>query len=132
MPLGRWESAIVKSILIVGAVSACVIAFNYGLSLTLSGLHELISFLGLFALVYLVVSAAGWLLIGLPVHWVICKYTKGSYFTYIAAALSIDSIIWLLLGFEAAIFFGIAILFQVVVFRYYVSHNKTESSKSGC
>jgi inner membrane protein involved in colicin E2 resistance len=121
MSHGRWDTAIIKSILSVGAVTACVIAFHFGFSLTIVGLHGLLSFLGLFSLAYLFVSVMGWLLIGLPIHWMICNYTKGSYLTYIATALVVCAFMTMLLGIDSMVFFGSVILLQVVIFRYYVT-----------
>jgi hypothetical protein len=121
MSHGRWDTVIIKSILIVGAVTACVIAFHFGFPLTIVGLHGLLTFLGLFSLVYLLTSALGWLLIGLPIHWMICNYTKGSYRTYIATALVVCAFMTVLLGIDSMVFFGSVVLLQVVIFRYYVT-----------
>ncbi|WP_091345263.1 hypothetical protein [Alkalimonas amylolytica] len=74
----------------------------------------------LFISVYFLFSLIGWLLIGFPVHWLICKYSSGSYFFYIAAAVLFTALIYLVFGvIEVAAIYGFFALIQAVLFKYY-------------
>ncbi|HEA15278.1 MAG TPA: hypothetical protein ENH88_02250, partial [Pseudoalteromonas prydzensis] len=67
--------------------------------------------------VYLLISIAGWLVIGFPLHFVISKYTNGSYLYY--AALPIVFVIPCLF-YKGSLLLGLAALFQALIFRFFV------------
>ncbi len=125
MPLGCWDTAMFKSIAIVGALSVAYYTVAMGVSASVSEIYGLLAFTGLFTSVYLLTSIAGWFLIGLPVHWAICKYSSGGYGLYVLSALVTILVILALSNLGTAVFFGVVILSQVLLFKYYVSQQKT-------
>ncbi len=120
MRTGRWAQAMTKSILWVAA---------YVLAYTLYELHvpsgkinpvSTIQVALLFIAVYILLSLVGWLVIGLPVHFLLCAFGCKYFYLYplfaLAAALG-------LLGFmdgEGAALLGVAAILQATIFRYYV------------
>lgn len=65
-------------------------------------------------------SLVGWLLIGFPVHWLICKYSSGSYFLYIAAAILLIGLLYSVFGVgDGAVILVFFALVQAVLFKYY-------------
>ncbi|WP_444918332.1 hypothetical protein [Microbulbifer sp. JMSA003] len=120
MNLGRWDSAVLKSVFFPALLVLIYTLYEIGLPQDLYswagfGLFSLI-FLG----VYLLFSIVGWLLFGFPVHWLICRYGNGSYFLYFGAAVVFTVVIYIFSGVvETAIIYGSFALIQAMLFKYY-------------
>lgn len=116
MGLGGWDDAILKSLLYVGlgiAIYALINSFTSSENDILGFVVTLLLYIG----VYLLISIAGWLVIGFPLHFVISKYTNGSYLYY--AALPIVFVIPCLF-YKGSLLLGLAALFQALIFRFFV------------
>lgn len=99
-------------------IGIAVWALFFGLApLSINDLLGLIVTLLLYVGVYLLVSIAGWLVIGFPLHFLICKYTNRSYLYY--AALPIAFVLPPLF-YKGSLLHGLAALFQALIFRFYV------------
>jgi len=127
MNLGRWDSAVFKSVSIPAILVLLYVVYETGFPLDLDAIAGLGTFAMLFIGVYLTISLVGWLIIGFPVHWLICKYSSGSYFMYVAAAILFSGLLFLVFGFwflvfgvvEVAAIYGFFALVQAVLFKYY-------------
>lgn len=120
MNLGRWDSAVFKSVSIPAILVLLYVIYETGFPLDLDAIAGLGTFAMLFIGVYLVISLLGWLIIGFPVHWLICKYSSGSYFMYVAAAVLFSGLLFAVFGvIELAAIYGFFALVQAVLFKYY-------------
>ncbi|WP_417706564.1 hypothetical protein [Rheinheimera aquimaris] len=120
MNLGRWDSAVFKSVCLPAILVLLYAVYETGFPLDLDGIAGLGTFAMLFIGVYLSISLVGWLVIGFPVHWLICKYSSGSYFLYVAAAVLFSCLLFLVFGVvEVAAIYGFFALIQAVLFKYY-------------
>lgn len=120
MNLGRWDSAVFKSVSIPAILVLLYVVYETGFPLDLDAIAGLGTFAMLFIGVYLVISLLGWLIIGFPVHWLICKYSSGSYFMYVAAAVLFSGLLFAVFGVvELAAIYGFFALVQAVLFKYY-------------
>ncbi|WP_214000471.1 hypothetical protein [Arsukibacterium sp.] len=72
MNLGEWDSAVFKSVSIPAILVLLYAVYETGLPLDLDSIAGLGTFAMLFIGVYLAISLVGWLIIGFPVHWLIC------------------------------------------------------------
>lgn len=117
MSNGEWDSAIIKSILYVGIGIAIWPLFTGMAPSSLNDVFGLVVTFLLYIGVYILISIVGWLLIGFPIHWLVKKYTKGSYLFY--AALPLIFVIACLFN-NAPTILGVAAFFQAILFRYYV------------
>ena len=70
--------------------------------------------------VYLGFSLAGWILVGIPTHMALCHWLTPQYRYYLCVDVLLILVILTIYGFAAALVFGIAILLQSVLFRYFV------------
>jgi hypothetical protein len=119
--LGSWDSAIIRSLFISSIFLPLVVIFNSG-ELQFSDILGLfVSFL-LYIGVFLLVSILGWLLIGFPTHWVICKFTNKSYLFY---ALFPSVFICASFYFNGQWILGVIALIQALLFRRFVFKIKT-------
>lgn len=120
MNLGRWDSAVFKAVSIPAILVLLYVVYETGFSLDLDAIAGLGTFAMLFIGVYLVISLLGWLIIGFPVHWLICKYSSGSYFMYVTAAVLFSGLLFAVFGVvELAAIYGFFALVQAVLFKYY-------------
>lgn len=120
MNLGEWDSAVFKSVSIPAILVLLYAVYETGLPLDLDSIAGLGTFAMLFIGVYLAISLVGWLIIGFPVHWLICKYSSGSYFMYVAAAILFSGLLFLVFGVvEVAAIYRFFALVQAVLFKYY-------------
>ena len=116
--MGSWDKAIIKSI----GWGLLIVVFYYFFEVGFPG-HSASDFAILFFLflgVYLVLSFGGWLLIGLPLHYLLFKLSKTNFIYYPVVATLFGIVLWPFTNVEAAILFGLSAIFQAVVFRYYV------------
>lgn len=122
--LGNWDSALLKSLFISSfLIPIAYLADSFQLNsfeLTeLAGL--LVSFL-LYIGVFLLVSMIGWLLIGLPIHWLVCKFKHTGYFYYASVPACFLCVSYFTYG---PWLFGLIALTQALLFRYFVFKIKT-------
>lgn len=120
MNLGEWNSAIIKSISLTAFFVLVYAIYKIGLPLSLDALLGFGMFALLFVGVYLLFSVFGWFLVGFPAHWLICKYSNGSYFFYIVAALLFTVAVYFFTGvYEISFLYGFFALIQALLFKYY-------------
>jgi hypothetical protein len=118
--VGNWNGAIIRSI---GWVLIFLIAYSFyelGIPVLTYPIQDFIAIFALFTSVYLALSVIGWLLVGLPFHWAVCKWSKPRYLYYLLSGVLIIVVLAVFGGFEAGIVFGLAATFQAMVFRFYV------------
>lgn len=72
----------------------------------------------MFFSVYFMLSIFGWLLVGLPSHWLISKYTSSGYLYYVAAVIVFALAVLLMSNLPTAILFGVVALAQALIFRF--------------
>jgi hypothetical protein len=118
--LGRWDTAIIKSIFYTAFLVLLYAAYEIGIP---NNLDDITGF-GMFSLIflgaYLLISIVGWIFIGFPVHWLICKYSNGNYLFYIVVVLTFTLALYYWFSvLEIAIIYGSFALVQALVFRYY-------------
>jgi hypothetical protein len=118
--LGHWDKAIIKSIFYTAFLVLLYAAYEIGIP---SNLDSIAGF-GMLSLIflgaYLLISIVGWLFIGFPVHWLICKYSNGNYLFYIFVALTFTLALYYWFSvLEIAIVYGSFALVQALIFRYY-------------
>ena len=120
----EWDTAIVKSIFYIGFAIAIGALFTSFMPTSLNDVYGLaITFL-LYISIYLLISMLGWLFIGFPIHWLIQKYTNGSYIFYIA----LPTIFIIISLFDKSpMLLSLTAFFQALLFRYYL-HKKPLSS----
>ena len=119
MDLGHWDRAIIKSLswVALGIISVTLVSGSIPTTANdLSGL--IVSFL-LFIGVYLLISIVGWLFIGFPTHWLICKFTDASYKFYFAVSIFVGLILYSLNN-QDSMLFAITAFSQAMIFRFYV------------
>jgi len=120
MNLGKWDSALLKSLLFPLLLVFLYQTYEFGIPQDLDHLAGLGIFYFLFLAVYLLFSVIGWLIFGFPIHWLICKYSNGSYFLYISASVSFTVIIYALIEVaDTALIYGSFALTQALIFKYY-------------
>ena len=73
-----------------------------------------------FMIFYFMISIAGWLAIGLPIHLAISALDGNYYYLYPLAALVFFAVLVFVTNFEMALVFGLAALIQACIFAYYV------------
>ena len=76
MNLGRWDSAVFKSVSIPAILVLLYAVYETDLPLDVDGLSGFGMLIALFIGVYLLFSLGGWLFIGFPSHWLICKRSE--------------------------------------------------------
>jgi hypothetical protein len=116
--VGHWDKAILKSI--SWGITLLICYYFWETGIEGFSFSEVIRLTPLFFSAYLILSFVFWLLFGLPLHLVLCKYSKNSYINYILAPLVFCLYLILTSQFEAAFLIGLPAVFQVVVFRCYV------------
>ena len=118
--MGNWDGAIIRSI---GWVLLFVVAYSFyeiGIPLLTYPIQDFVAIFGLFVSVYLALSVLGWLAIGMPFHWALCKWAKPKYGYYLLSGALVVVITALFGGLEAGLVFGLAATFQALIFRFYV------------
>jgi hypothetical protein len=118
--LGSWDSAIIRSLFISSIFLPLVAILNSGKLQFSDILGLFVSFL-LYIGVFLLISILGWLFIGFPTHWVICKFTNKSYLFY---ALFPSVFICLSFYFNGQWMLGVIALIQALLFRRFVFNNQ--------
>ena len=120
MKLGNWDIAVLKSVFLTAFLVLAYALYEMDIPNDLDDLAGFGMFMLLFTAAYLAFSAVGWLLFGFPVHWLICKYGNGSYFSYLAAVCLFTILVYLFAGVkEAAFIYGFFAMVQAFLFKYY-------------
>ena len=84
-------------------------------------------FIGILSIAYWVISAVGWILLGIPIHFLLCKYTPAKWRYYLYACSVIILLLWVFSSLFFALFWGTPVLFQAMVFRYFVFNTNSRS-----
>ena len=114
MLVGNFDKAILKS---VGWGIILLICY-YIWEMLLQELAFSKGNVQLFLGAYFVLSLAYWLLFGLPLHLILCKYAKTDYINYML--VPIVFCIYLIFYQLEAIALGFYAVFQMLAFRFYV------------
>ena len=116
--MGNWDNAFIKSIMFVGCVA--IVYFLVMVFVDGYELHEFIILLAIYSTGYLLISFMAWIIIGLPMHYFISKYTDSSYLYYSIAVMLLAFILWCISNAGTALFFGSFAFVQALTFRYLV------------
>lgn len=127
MNLGNWDSAIVKSLFISSIFLPLVFILNSGEKQT-SDLLGLFVTLLLYIGIFLLFSILGWLLIGFPTHYLICKFTNKSYLFYATFPLVFFCVSFYTNGPWVL---GVIALIQALLFRRFVFNNQNITDDYG-
>lgn len=114
--LGKWDSALFKSLFISSLLIPVIYLFGTNETQVSDLFGSLVSFLLYFG-IFLLISLLGWLLIGFPTHWLICRFTSKAYFYYALIPSLFLGISYLSNG---PWFLGGIALAQALLFRYFV------------
>jgi len=71
-------------------------------------------------IVYLIVSILGWIIIGVPVHLLVCKYFSSQLYQYLIPILAISILLNFITDSELAIFLGFSATIQAILFWLFV------------
>lgn len=123
MNLGNWDSAIIKSLSWVALGIIVLTVLMDSIPKTASDIAGLFVSILLFFCVYLIISIVGWLCIGFPVHWIICKYANASFKLYVAVSFFVSLILYLGQN-QDSVLFAFTAFFQAMIFRFY-AYRKT-------
>lgn len=72
------------------------------------------------AALYFTFSFIGWLIIGIPSHFILCKWVSPKYMYYLYIVGIIFLLVFAFLGLGQALIISTPILFQVALFRFFV------------
>ncbi|ESP91473.1 hypothetical protein N483_18205 [Pseudoalteromonas luteoviolacea NCIMB 1944] len=119
MVLGCWDSALFKSLFISSLFIPAAYLFDLYNSndFLWSEVHSFFVLFLLYFCAFVLTSIVGWLFIGFPTHWLVCKFTSKNYVYYalLPGLFLCESLLtngpWLL-AFIA--------LTQALLFRFYV------------
>ena len=96
-------------------------------------IHDKSDFIYVFTLIlvfgvpaYILYSLFGWLLIGMPVHRLIEKYTSSLFSHYFFVSLFLCMIIWFLFGAFIVFVYGIPIVLQTIAFWFFLKRLNAE------
>ena len=119
MNLGNWDGAIIKAVLLASLIVPSYVVIELGIPSTVDELAGLGMFFLLFYSVYLLFSIVGWICVGFPSHWLICRFGGGRLVWYLIAVAAFSVAIYFVFQVEAAIVYGVAALIQAVLFKHY-------------
>jgi hypothetical protein len=125
MDYGNWKNSIVKSVSL--GFLALVL---YGLGVQIfQGMffqaHENMLLLVISIPVYFGLSVSGWVLVGIPTHFALCRWFSPRYQYYALVCLIVSFVLVILRGFASSAIFIVVIFLQAGLFRYYVFSKKT-------
>lgn len=127
MSYGSWGRAIFRSVLLGFVLLVAYVTVAQIAGGGFYSAHENLLLLLMVGFVYFGLSILGWLLFGIPTHFVLCKWFSPRYVYYFSVCLIMSVFLVLFKGFSNSIVFVIAIFFQAALFRFYVfkkKHNK--------
>jgi hypothetical protein len=120
MNYGNWKSSIVKS---VSLGFLALVLYGLGMQVFQGGFyqaHENMLLLFISIVVYFGLSVSGWVLVGIPTHFALCRWFSPKYQYYALVCLIISILLAALRGFSSSAIFIVAIFLQAGLFRYYV------------
>ena len=123
MNLGQWDKGVIKAILITSLIVPAYALVELGIPDSLDALAGLGMFFLLFYSVYLLFSVIGWVFVGFPSHWVICKFGSGRLVWYLFAVGLFSMVIYFTFK-EVAVVYGMAALAQALLFKHYAYYSK--------
>ena len=126
MSTPSYESAIFKSVLWVG-LPYLIVQFMAGLFSGSLKMFMVYLLGGLFIFFpYLIVSMIGWVTLGFPVHWLICKYAKPELWLYLTGVAAGSGLIYLAFGHYLAVPFAVVAGLQASIFWFYFTRDKNQ------
>lgn len=120
MDYGNWKKSIVKS---VSLVFLALVLYGLGMQVFQGEFfqaHENMLLLLISIAVYFGLSVSGWVLVGIPTHFAICRWFSPRYQYYALMCLIVSLALVILRGFANSAIFIVAIFLQAGLFRYYV------------
>ncbi len=120
MGLGRWAEAIIIAVFWVSLPGALLFCVGVGFPNTADKVAQLGGLLLVYYAIYGFLSLVGWMVIGMPVHWLICKYGEGKNAWYVLAIVLFTIAACGFAGFGVGGILGTAALLQWSLFRYFV------------
>lgn len=120
MKLGQWDNAILKALFWVSLPGPLYFLVGIGLPNTAEELATLGGLLLVYYSIYGFISLVGWMVIGMPVHWLVCRYDGGKIGWYVLAIALVAAVVGITAGFYVGCFMAIVALLQLGVFRYFV------------
>jgi hypothetical protein len=127
MGLGRWAEAIISAVFWVSLPGALLFCVGTGFPNTAEKLAQLGGLLLVYYAIYGYLSLVGWMVIGMPVHWLICKYAQGKAAWYWLAIVVFTAVACVITGVALGAVMGGVALVQWWVFRY-VAYRQTATS----
>lgn len=120
MDYGNWKKSIVKSVSL-----GFLVLVLYGLGMQIFQgeffkAHENVLLLFISIVVYFGLSVSGWVLVGIPTHFFICRWLSPRYQYYALTCLVVSLGLIILRGFANSAVFIAAIFLQAGLFRFYV------------
>ena len=119
MDLGRWATAIISAVFWVSLPGALLFCVGSGFPNTAEKLAQLGGLLLVYYAIYGFLSLVGWMVIGMPVHWLICKYGEGKLVWYLLVMALFSAVVGLIVGVGIGGFMGAVALMQLFLFRYF-------------
>ncbi|XPF95293.1 hypothetical protein ACM9HF_04570 [Colwellia sp. RE-S-Sl-9] len=119
MNTGNWDSAIIKSISYVSIIFS---AYVWVIAKSTNDIFSSIGSLFLYLSFYLFFSILGWLFIGYPMHWLICKYTNKHYGYYVLTAFPLGLLFYFVFPLFYYVFpmYYFMVAMQILIFRLFV------------
>jgi hypothetical protein len=117
---GNWIKSIAKSVSL-----GFLVLVLYGLGMQVFQgeffqAHENVLLLFISIVAYFGLSVSGWVLVGIPTHFAICRWLSPRYQYYALTCLVVSLVLVIFRGFANSAIFIVAIFIQAGLFRYYV------------
>ena len=125
MNYGNWQRSILLSVVSGYLVLGIWLFTSQVIDGYIFNAAEQMLVIGIGSIIYLGLSICGWVLIGIPIHFSLCRWAKLEWRFYLYACGLVALAICAIYGIFSGFFFGAAVLFQACVFRYYVFKSKT-------
>lgn len=124
MIYGNWDRSLLSTV-----STGYLVLLTYGVVQQLvSGqiltVNENLILLMFSTITYFVFSLFGWALIGIPLHFVFCKWLSPKYTYYLLACTCISCALLFVGSITGIYILIIAMFIQVILFRYYVFQTK--------
>ncbi len=116
MDLGHWDTAIIRSVFVSSLLLPAFYLIHIG-GFQVSEIPGMLVIFSLYIGVFLLASIAGWVVVGLPVHWLACKYNNTGYLSYLILPITFLLISGISNG---PWFFGVTAFIQAFIFRHFV------------
>tara|TARA_R110001599_G_C11966686_1_gene633465 strand:+ start:57 stop:431 length:375 start_codon:yes stop_codon:yes gene_type:complete len=119
MNSGDWQKALLKSILIGYIVVMLWIFISQFIDGYFYRGNEADFIFLTTSVVYFGTSFIGWAVIGIPFHFLLCKWFCPLYRYYLYICTLLSLLIWSFFSINITLLFSIAIFIQVGLFRFY-------------